>query len=201
MRHSILTPIPELEEAALLLDAAANAIIAGKTHLAAALIRQADIPEIMVYAKRAVGPLSVDVHRVLRRPKCLPKAERDPLRMPSQREQRTIFSRDGWLCRFCGTKVICKLARSLITRVFAIESNWTSAEFQRHSALYALASSLDHVIPHGRGGKNEYENYVTSCYCCQFGRGEWTIEEAELEDPRSRAPLVNGWDGLARLVA
>ena len=177
MRHSILTPIPELEEAALLLDAAANAIIAGKTHLAAALIRQADIPEIMVYAKR------------------------DPLRMPSQREQRTIFSRDGWRCRFCGTKVICKLARSLITRVFAIESNWTSAEFQRHSALYALASSLDHVIPHGRGGKNEYENYVTSCYCCQFGRGEWTIEEAELEDPRSRAPLVNGWDGLARLVA
>jgi 5-methylcytosine-specific restriction endonuclease McrA len=112
--------------------------------------------------------------------------------MPSRREQASIFARDGWPCRFCGTKVICKLARSVITRAFAIEANWTSAELQQHSALYALASSLDHVIPHGRRGKNEHQNYVTACYCCQFGRGEWTIEEAELEDPRHRQPVVDG---------
>ncbi len=64
-----------------------------------------------------------------------------------------------------------------------------------------MASSLDHVVPHGRGGKNEDSNFVTACYCCQFGRGEWTLEEAELEDPRLREPVRDGWDGLSRLVA
>ena len=200
MRHSILKPIPELEVAAQLLDAAATAIISGEMQIAAELIKQANMPEIMTYAKRAVGPLSFEVHRVLKRPKCLPRSERDPTRMPSAREQLNIFLRDGWRCRFCGTKVICKSARNVITRTFALETNWKSTEFQRHSALYAMASSLDHVEPHGRGGKNQFENFVTSCYCCQFGRGEWTIEEAELADPRCRPPLVDDWDGLTRLV-
>ena len=200
MRQSILRPIPELEEAAVLLNAAAMALVAGQRQVASELIVKANMPEIMAYAKRAVGPLTAEVHRVIKRPKCLPTAERDPVRMPGLREQTTIFARDGWRCRFCGIKVICKSARSVITRTFAIEANWTSAEFQRHSALYALASSLDHVNPHGRGGKNEQKNYVTSCYCCQFGRGEWTIEEAELEDPRLRNPVVDEWDGLRRLV-
>lgn len=199
MRQSILSPIRELELAAQILDSAANAMLIGRMDIASGLVIQANIPEIRAYAVKAVGPLSAEVHRFLNRPKCLPKRERDPTRMPSQREQVAIFARDGWRCRFCGIKVICKQARSAITRAFTIESNWTSSEFQRHSALYAMASSLDHVVPHGRGGKNHDDNFVTACYCCQFGRGEWTIEEAELYDPRLRRPIVDGWDGLSRL--
>lgn len=201
MRNSILTPVPELDLAAKLLDAAATALLIDRKALAAELIRQANIPEIMDYARRAVGPLSEEVHRVLQRPKCLPKGERDPTRMPGQRAQAEIFARDGWRCRFCGIKVICKLARTVLTRTFPVETNWGSREFQRHSALYAIASSLDHVVPHGRGGENKYDNFVTACYCCQFGRGEWTIAEAELHHPKTREPIVDGWDGLSRLVA
>ena len=100
MRLSILRPIPQLDEAATLLDSAAAALIAGHKHLASELIREANMPEIMVYAKKAVGPLTAEVHRVLKRPKCLPQAERDPARMPSVREQTAIFARDGWRCRF-----------------------------------------------------------------------------------------------------
>jgi len=29
-------------------------------------------------------------------------------------------------------------------------------------------------------------NFVTACYCCQFGRGEWTLEEIEIENPLNR---------------
>lgn len=201
MRHSILVPIPELDLAAKLLDASASAILAGRFPLAASLLAQADLPEIMTYAQRAVGPLSVEVHRMTKRPTCLPHSVRHPTRMPNVIAQRTIFKRDGWRCRFCGTKVICKEARAVIAKAFSIEAHWTSKEYQRHSALYAMASSLDHVVPHGRGGKNEDSNFVTACYCCQFGRGEWTLEEAELEDPRLREPVRDGWDGLSRLVA
>lgn len=194
-------PIPELDLAAKLLDASASAMLAGKFSLAASLLVQADFPEIMKYARRAVGPLSVEVHKSIRRPKCLPNCDRHPTRMPSVIAQRAIFKRDGWRCRFCGTKVICKVARAVITNAFVIEARWTGKEFQKHSALYALASSLDHVVPHGRGGENEDLNFVTACYCCQFGRGEWTLEESELYDPRLREPVRDEWDGLSRLAA
>ena len=200
MRQSLLTPIPELDLAARLLDAAAEAILVDRTALAGQLIVQADFPEIMDYAKRLVGKMSLEVHRVTQRPTDDEKPTRDSTRMPTKAEQSAIFARDGWRCRFCGIKVICRSARSVLTRMFHIQAHWTSLEFQRHSALYAMASSLDHVVPHSRGGKNEASNFVTACYCCQFGRGEWKLNEVELMDPRDREPVVDSWDGLCRIA-
>ena len=200
MRQSLLTPIAELDLAAKLLDAAADALLQNRMALAGELIAKADFSEITDYARKLVGKMTPEVHRHTRRPKCLPKLERDPTRMPTQSEQNSIFSRDGWRCRFCGIKVICKSARSDLTNIFPIQAHWTSLEFQRHSALYAMASSLDHVVPHGRGGKNELPNFVTACYCCQFGRGEWTLEEVEIMDPRNREPVIDSWDGLYRIA-
>jgi hypothetical protein len=167
--------------------------------LAGDLIEAANLPEIMEYAISIVGKMSIDVHRQVKRPKCLPLSERDLTRMPSRSEQDAIFLRDGWRCRFCGVKVICKSARTVITRCFPISAHWPRLEFERHSALYALASSLDHVEPHGRGGKNDASNFVTACYCCQFGRGEWTLTEVEVENPLVHDPVIDAWDGLTRL--
>lgn len=200
MRKSLRSPIAELELAAELLESASQALIAGQLDLARTLIGRADLPAIREYAVSIVGKMSVEVHRQVRRPKCLPATERDPTRMPSTAEQNRIFARDGWRCRFCGVKVICKRARSVLINLFPVEAHWPRAEFQRHSALYAMASSLDHVLPHGRGGKNETENFVTACYCCQFGRGEWTLEEVEVADPRAREPVVDAWDGLTCML-
>ncbi|WP_425600790.1 HNH endonuclease [Frateuria edaphi] len=201
MRPSLLPPIPELELAAKLLDAAADAVLANRRELAALLIAAADLPEIGVYARRLVGKMSVEVHRVVKRPECLPKGDRDPARMPSLAAQAAIFVRDGWRCRFCGTKVINRSARARLIRSFPDEVHWSAREFERHTALYAMACSLDHVHPHGRGGRNEPDNFVTACYCCQFGRGEWLLAEVELTDPRSPEPVRDSWDGLSRIAA
>lgn len=200
MRKSLLDPIPELELAAKLLDAAGDALLTDRRALAAELVRRADIPAILDYASKIVGVLSMEVHRRTRRPKCLPKAQRDPTRMPRRSEENAIFARDGWRCRFCGVKVVCKRARAVLAKQLSISAHWTSLKLQRHSALYAMASSVDHIVPHGRGGSNVPSNFVTACYCCQFGRGEWTLGEMELEHPLSREPVVDGWDGLTRIV-
>jgi len=200
LRQSLLEPIPELDLAAKLLDAAADAFLGGRATLAAELLERSNFPEIRSYAIRLVGKLSHEVHLQVRRPKCLPITERDPTRMPTRSEQDVIFARDGWRCRFCGIRVLCRFARSVLTKAFPSETSWTRKEFERHSALYAMASSLDHVVPHGRGGRNEASNFVTACYCCQFGRGEWALEEMQLADPRDRVPVVDSWDGLSRIV-
>lgn len=199
MRRCLLEPIPELEVASTFLDAAADALLLKNTELASEFIRKADIPDIMDYTIRLVGKMTEEIHRQTKRPKCLPKFERDPVRMPTPSEQKRIFSEDGWRCRFCGTKVISKKSRNILAELFPDETRWEAKDYQRHPALYAMAASLDHVVPHGRGGKNERFNFVTACFCCQFGRGEWMLEESELLDPRNYAPIVDGWDGLSRI--
>jgi len=199
LRRCLLDPIPELQLSVKLLDAAADAFLLKKTRLASKLIKQSDMSVIMDYAKRLVGALSIEVHRQTTRPKTLPIIERDPNRMPKQSIQRSIFERDGWRCRFCGIKVISREARKKIVEYFPKETHWGNKEFGRHPTLYLLSVSLDHVLPHSRGGKNDEANFVTACYGCQFGRGEWTIEESELLDPREFHPIVDDWDGLTRI--
>ena len=200
MRHSLLPPIVEFETAARLLDDAADAFLERDFVAARDLIEQANIREISIYANKVVGKMTPEVHRNTRRPKCLPKEDRDPTRMPTESEQNVIFQRDGWRCRFCNIRVINKKARRVLCKAFSIDSNWTSLKLQRHSSLYAMASSLDHVHPHGRGGRNATENFVTACYCCQFGRGEWMLSEVGVSDPRERPPIVDSWDGLTRII-
>lgn len=200
MRRCLLEPVPELELAAKLLDAAADAVLIGRKDLAASLVAQADVPEIGIWVRRLVGATSLDVHRNLRQPESCPKHERDPRRMPTRAGELEIFVRDGWRCRFCDTRVINRAARSVLARLFPTEAHCTGPEFQRHTALYAMAASLDHVVPHSRRGTNERSNFVTACYGCQFGRGQWLLEEVELLDPRERSPRQDGWDGLTRLA-
>jgi 5-methylcytosine-specific restriction endonuclease McrA len=196
----LLNPPKEINLASKLLDAAADALLARRFSLARDLIVGADLPEIRAYAIRVVGKMSTEVHRITRLPKSLPKDQRDPRRMPAGHAEYAIYERDSWHCRFCGSRVIDRKARNVFAKQFGIESRWTSKEFQRHATLHAMAASLDHVVPHARGGTNETDNLITACYCCQFGRGNLTLEEAELSEPHERPPISDpSWDGLSRI--
>jgi hypothetical protein len=55
-------------------------------------------------------------------------------------------------------------------------------------------------VPFARGGGNEPQNLLTTCWSCNFGRGNALIEEIGLIDPRLRAPILDGWDGLTRIL-
>lgn len=199
MRRCLLKPNSAHVEAADLLAAAADSLLSDDREKAAQYLISADHPSVHEHILRLVSKMTPEVHRCTRRPVTLPKEERHPERMPPLSVEWQIYERDGWRCRFCGIKVISRKARSVLVKNFPLETRWDAPEFERHAALYALASSLDHVVPHSRGGINKEENFVTACYGCQFGRGEWTLEEVEIEDPRLRPPFVDNWDGLTRL--
>lgn len=199
MRRCLLEPIPELDLAAKLLDAATDALIQNRRDLAAELIVRADIQLITEYADKIIGKMSPEIHRHMRRPDSLPEDERHPDRMPNSTVQNEIFGNDGWHCRFCGSKVVCSNARDILIGLYPNETHWSKEWRNCHPALYAMTASLDHVLPHSRGGKNDISNFITACYCCQFGRGALTLEEAELLDPRDKEPIASEWDGLTRL--
>jgi hypothetical protein len=197
-RQCLLQPPRELDLAAKLLDAAADALLSGRRQLARELVAQsASFPEILDYVCKLVGPMTKDVHRWVGIPKSDTSAKAG---MPPRAVELQVYNDDGWRCRFCGIRVVSREARSVLSRAFELGSEWTSNAKQKHSALYAMGSSLDHILPRSRRGDNERANLVTACYGCQFGRGSCTLEEVELTDPRERPAVRDSWDGLTRLL-
>lgn len=201
MRQCLLEPIAEFEVAADYLSESADALLRGNLDAGRDYLIQADISALMEFTIRVVGPLSVEVHRNTTLPEVLPKEDRIAPRMPSFQKRRAIYGRDGWRCRFCGIRVISTKARSTFRNLFPAEMRWDGPEYERHAALYATAVSLDHVVPHSRGGDDDEANLLTVCFCCQHGRGQWLLDEMELYDPRERPPIVDSWDGLRRIEA
>ena len=201
MRPCFIPLTPEIVLAGKLLDAAADAFRSQRHSLAGRLIAEADFPEIVAFVERIVGKLSYEVHRQTKLAPTLAMDERPSERMPKKSTERMVFQRDGWHCRFCGIQVITAEARKVLCDAFPNETHWAPSSYKRcHSALRAMTASLDHVVPHSRGGTNDLANLVTACYSCQFGRGNFTLAEVQMTDPRERHAVRTSWDGLLRVL-
>lgn len=200
MRNCFLSPIPEIEEALTCLQQAADAFLDNDVSSTRQFLVAADIPKIAVFYKSIAGKTDPKIHWQTSQPRnLLAPSERVEIRMPPESVEISIFLRDGWRCRYCGTRVISRKARSIFIKQFPDETHWVNAEYKRHTSLHSQAASLDHILPHSRGGDNSKKNLVTACGPCQFGRNRWTLEEVGFTDPRNRQPVVDGWDGLMRL--
>lgn len=201
-RQCFLPVIDELEIAQDLIDQAGTAILIGDLKMAGNLLVQADMPEIGKYAQLIAGPNNDDVHRCRYVPGEPPiRKDKTRQRMPSKKIEDEIFERDGWHCRFCNIRIISRKAVSRLNELFPDQVRWQAKrEIEKHPALRAMCSSLDHIVPHSRGGNNDPTNLVATCNPCQFGRNRWTIKEVGLLDPRGREPIRDGWDGLLRIV-
>ena len=200
MRRSFLYPIPQIELSVSFLDEATDMFIKNSRVNAAEKIVSADMKEISAFYKLITGHTNYAIHWQHRQPRSISKAERASIRMPSIHDEMEVFCRDGWRCRYCGTRVVSRQARKILIEEFPVETHWVRAENERHASLQCQAASLDHILPHSRGGDNERENLVTACGPCQFGRNQWTLEEVGFMDPRDFPPRVDEWDGLLRLI-
>ena len=198
-RRCFLTPIPELSSAADLLAFAADQLLAGDVVNARKLVIEADMPVIAAYTTLVTGAVNPLVHWQLTMPSISVGAERSVQRMPSSSAERAIFVRDGWRCRYCGTRVIDRGMRARLHRCLPDVARWGARNAEKHTALAALSASLDHIVPHSRGGTNDEPNLVTACNACQFGRGQWTLAEVGFFDPREYPPVIDKWDGLTLL--
>ncbi|NTW88577.1 MAG: HNH endonuclease [Desulfobulbaceae bacterium] len=201
LRDCFVQPIPQVFQAAILLSEAADAILVGNLDQAERLILEADMPVLNDYVRSIASTVSVNIHRVRKVPDAPPiNADRIKKRMPSKSVEYSVYTRDGWHCRFCGTCVVAKSARKEMNRLLPTAARWGLKNIEKHAGLSALEATLDHILPHSRGGDNSLENLVTACGPCQFGRGGWTLAEVGFRNPFLRLPIIDGWDGLLRLV-
>ena len=201
LRTSFLPPVPELAMAADLLDQAADALIGGDRETARHLVAACNMPELNVYRAEIVEGQKPEIHRYRAVPNAPPRLRGAKARMPGRKDALEVFRRDGWRCRFCGIRILSLDAIKLLDAVFREEVRWRMKPYRnRNAAFNVLASSLDHILPHGRGGNNDMANLVAACGSCQFGRMQYTLEEVGFIDPRTRPPVVDTWDGLERLL-
>ena len=198
-RRCFLTPIPQLSTAADLLASAADHLLEGDAPNARQLVAEADMPVIGAYTALVTGAVNPLVHWQSAMPAGAVGLERSAQRMPSSSVERAIYVRDGWRCRYCGTRVIDRSMRARLHRCLSDVARWGARNADKHTALAALSASLDHIVPHSRGGTNDEPNLVTACNACQFGRGQWTLDEVGFWDPREYPPVLDEWDGLTRL--
>jgi 5-methylcytosine-specific restriction endonuclease McrA len=199
-RTCLRDPIPDIFDAARYLDDATSAHLAGKHSLADELIRLADMPTIREWSESLWGRFSQyhQVREVPGSPRSVPRALRLNLRMPTAAEKRALLERDGYHCRFCGIPLIRETVRRRMRQAYPNALSWGRTNLTQHAGFQALWVQYDHLLPHARGGDNSTHNMLITCAPCNFGRGDYTLEEMGLIDPRTRAPIRSTWDGLER---
>jgi hypothetical protein len=207
-RRSLREPIPEIWDAASLLDQAVDAHLAGDRGRADSLLREANRPAVREWTESLWGSAKANpnqwrylrVRTVADPSPCLPKAERVQIRMPGAAEKAAVIAQYGRYCVFCGVPLIRFEVRAVCHRLYPEAVQWGSTNPSQHAAFQALWLQFDHLLPHSRGGDNSLSNVVVTCAGCNYGRGNNTLEELGLIDPRSRIAAEGTWDGLERVL-
>lgn len=199
-RRCLREPIPEIFDAARLIDAAVTAHLLARFDLAEELIRAADMLAIRNWSESLWGPKSPyvqyrDVPGELDAPS---NHERARERMPTSAQKRALFLRDAYHCRFCGIPLVRAEIRQGIRKVYPHALRWGPKNADQHFAFQAMCTQYDHIVPWSRGGKTDLDNMVVTCWPCNGGRSHYTLQEVGLLDPRTREPVRSTWDGLER---
>jgi len=103
----------------------------------------------------------------------------------SQRKLDELFARDKWRCRYCGIRVAGnrKHFKKFATAIGMPELIAGRTDESRHGLYLMLMASYDHVKPVNQEGTNDSTNLVTACWCCQFGKYKFSLDELGLTGP------------------
>jgi 5-methylcytosine-specific restriction endonuclease McrA len=119
-------------------------------------------------------------------------------RMPGAKLKTLILERDGFVCQYCSNPVVRTEFFKGFSKVVGEEYFPAGrSDSKRHGVYLAFSATWDHVVPFQNGGGIEVDNLVTSCWPCNFGKYNYTLEQLSIEDPRlRRKTLSRSWNGF-----
>ena len=191
-RWSVHVPIKGMRLALGEMERGVQALLDGDRRSAEGHLAAANRPDVRDHFALVAGPVRDG------RPKKRPATHSGLVLMPSVSVRREIYKRDRWHCRFCQIPVVDPEATKRITSLAPGAFFVGRRNVETHSVVLALRATPDHVLPRCYGGTNELDNLATACGCCQFGRGDWTLEDVRVSYPRP--PVKSDWDGLRRVL-
>lgn len=208
-RKCLRNPIPEIFEAAILLDHAVAHHMEGNRNEAARLIRQTDRENIRNFTESLWGSKQANPDQTMyirwRSVSDLPEPaseDFDRKRKPNRSDEKAIVARWGRHCVYCGVPLIRSAVPKELQASYPDLRMWGSSNAEQHAAFQLMWMQFDHVVPYSRGGRTDTENVVVTCAPCNYGKGKFLLEELGLIDPRLRphTPKTSCWDGLERVL-
>ncbi|WP_205745490.1 HNH endonuclease [Egicoccus halophilus] len=118
-----------------------------------------------------------------------------------------MFARDGYRCRYCGTRTV---AREALEAMAAAAMRFGPDVFPRapgwrmdgtHPAFYWQYATDDHLLAASVGGPaDDLDNLVSACWPCNVRKGNATLEQLGWGPPLPPRHDLDGWDGLVSRV-
>jgi len=98
-----------------------------------------------------------------------------------------IFSRDKFRCCYCSSNVLPKKEFKKIQEILGRDAFPLGKTNATRSGFYLMfAATLDHVLPWSLGGRTDETNLVTSCWSCNYGKANFTVEQIGIKSPFSK---------------
>jgi len=112
------------------------------------------------------------------------------------REMTRVFIRDGFIDRYCGTRLIYPPVLRVLSNYFptAFPYHKHGKMDEGHIAYWELFPTIDHVVPVARGGADDESNWVCCSMLTNSTKSNWTLDQLqwELLPPGD----IDKWDGM-----
>ena len=98
-----------------------------------------------------------------------------------------IFSRDKFRCCYCSSHVLPKKEFKKVHKLLGPDAFPLGKTNATRSGFYLMfVGTLDHVLPWSLGGRTDETNLVTSCWSCNYGKANFTVEQLGINSPFSK---------------
>lgn len=108
-----------------------------------------------------------------------------------------LFARDSYKCRYCSNDVLSKKVFKKVNLLIGSASLPLGHTNLTRSGFYLMfVATLDHVLPWSLGGRTDESNLVTSCWTCNYGKANFTVEQIGIRNPLNSKIEQDGFDGI-----
>jgi 5-methylcytosine-specific restriction endonuclease McrA len=187
-------PIPAVD-AIDTFESSYRAVIAGKLDTAKELLGQIPSLELQTWFDLHAQNVSTPRFRGLGSlAPIIVSTELDPKKTFSHLSPQ-IYRRDNFHCRYCGSKVAPRSFFTRFSNLIGDDASYIGRANRSRPRIYLLfVATIDHVTSHRLGGRTAARNLVTSCWPCNYGKMEYTLEQLGMDDPRLTPPIEdNVW--------
>lgn len=122
-------------------------------------------------------------HKTFRIPAPLPLLPLDKNKNFKKYEEE-IFARDNLKCGYCSSKLFPKRVFKEFQASLGPELFPLGKTNESRSGFYLMfVATLDHVLPWSVGGRTDESNLITSCWSCNYGKANFTVEQLGISNP------------------
>ena len=101
--------------------------------------------------------------------------------------EAVIFARDNFRCCYCSSHVLPKKEFKKLHAFLGPDALPLGKTNATRSGFYLMfVATLDHVLPWSLGGRTDETNLVTSCWSCNYGKANFTVEQIGISSPFSK---------------